>query len=149
MSKVREEVASVKKDLTIKYDELKSKYDEVKKDQEEIGKKIDEFMKKVEENIPDFTKAKEFVETIKNVAELKTKVFPCTYIDSEGYCTQLSLSADRLKELSLKSLSVEDLKPDFYWGKVVYRLNVLKHPLICAVCSKYIPKQPQSSTFKT
>ena len=149
LSKVREEVVSVRKELTIKYDELKAKYDEVKKSIDEIVKKLEEETEKLKKAVPNLTKAADLVDLIVKIANVKTKELPCTYIDSEGYCTQLSLSTERLKDLSLKSLSVEDLKPDFYWGKVVYRLNVLKHPLICAICPKYMPKQPQSSTFKT
>jgi transposase len=52
----------------------------------------------------------------------------CKYMDEEGYCTCW---------LWYSKVEGWDMKEGFKEGKIVYHLNVKKHPLICTACPSY------------
>jgi predicted transcriptional regulator len=55
----------------------------------------------------------------------------CRYVDEEGYCTYWGLYS---------KVEGWDMREGFEEGKVVYHLNVKKHPLICTACPSYKPR---------
>jgi len=54
----------------------------------------------------------------------------CRWLSRDGYCTKYWFS--KVGGLSMKRDTVGD--------KIVYRLNVKKHPLICTACPSYEPR---------
>jgi transposase len=52
----------------------------------------------------------------------------CRYIDEEGYCTYWGLYS---------KVEGWDMREGFREGRVIYHLNVRKHPLICTACPSY------------
>ena len=135
LDKLKKEVASVRNDLNVKYDGLKKdlnlKFNEFRKDLTTVSMKYEELVKRVENTLQDITSLKNDMELIKASVTIRTVKAPCTYIDEEGYCTRYVWGA----------MVLTDMKPELHGNEVVYRLNVLKQPLICTACPGYKPKQ--------
>jgi len=73
------------------------------------------------------------VELIRVSARMRTESRPCRYIDGRGYCTIWHWSS------RTEGWDMEPLQ-DPSGGRVRYRLNVKKHPLICLACPLYTPQ---------
>ena len=57
---------------------------------------------------------------------------PCKHVDSEGYCT-VWLYRRPVEEWSMKAESMGD--------RILWRVNVRLHPLICTACPFYNPRR--------
>jgi predicted transcriptional regulator len=103
-----------------------SKVEEIEAMKNEIVKKITDLNKRVEE-------LSEAIDWIRGSARLRLRDDEdgCKWLDKDGYCI-LWYWSDRVRGW--------DMKPDTVNGKTVYKLNVKKHPLICAACPSYTPR---------
>ncbi|GEM_PF-819043 len=106
--------------------------EEFKKEKTRIEKELNELSKKFTNLSLDVAKLKRGMSLIELSAYRRVVRKPCKYIDDEGYCTMWYY---------LKRIEGYDMKPhwDPYEDKIVYYLNVKKHPFICVACPTYSP----------
>jgi transposase len=62
---------------------------------------------------------------------LRDDLFGCKYTDEDGYCMRWHWQS---------RVEGWDMRRDLVIDRVVYRLNVKKHPLICTACPSYEPR---------
>jgi predicted nuclease with TOPRIM domain len=141
-----EELSKSIDELTKKLKGCRSRLEELKPVEELRSwlSRIDERLSKVEGSIKELrAEVKEVASRVdslddkmgwieKSVAlRLGDDLFGCKYIDEDGYCTRWHWR---------KRVEGLDMRRDLVGDRVVYRLNVKRHPLICTACPAHEPR---------
>jgi len=118
--------------------ELAEKVDEVFKKVEELASKlkgvefVEEIGKKLSGLEERISRLEKKLEIIEESAKTRTEDEECKHIDKDGFCTYWYWH-ERIKGWEMKEVSVKEEKR--------YYLNVKEHPLMCAACPDYEPKE--------
>ena len=136
VSELNEKIAQLNarlNELTKVTDDIGAQLKRVKaiRDLNERTSRIDEELKGVKE---DAKSIKDSINFVLMGATNKTSdtIYGCKGVDKDGFCT-LWFYANMEKEWNMRQKERE--------GKVVYELNVRKHPLVCAACPKFEQKK--------